>query len=1052
MDILTSRRLKVVMAGAGTGKTHRITSDMMDAIAGGLSAASVLATTFTNKAATELQERVQAAGAKAGHRDASLQLPDALIGTVNAVCGRLLTEFALEAGLPPTLAVLDEVAEKVAFETAISAIVADYEEDIGPIAERLGYDGDNKHASDWVDCVRSIALAARDNRLLPGDVLACLPRALAGVTALLPAPDPVGAAALDAALRDAMNDLLRRSQGWALTAGPDNTRKAVNVVRLAASDFRPADEKFLPWSKWVALTKLRPAKGLAADFVPLAIAAGAQDRHPRLHADIRTLVKTCYQAASRTLEAYAAYKVREGLLDFCDQETLLLTLLERDATIRDELSARLQLMFVDEFQDTSPLQLTLFLRLARLVARSVWVGDPKQAIFAFHGADPALMGSILQAIGPHAGESDILGTSRRSRPGLVDFANALFVPAFAAQGMDAPHVRLSSYRRDLPNQGPPLVAWRLPEGQAADACPIVAGAVVRMLADANRPRVQDVASGEARPVRAGDVAILCKRNETVAAMAKALQVQGLRVAAERGGLLETPEVRLALACLRRLTSGYDTLAAAEIAHLCDAAGKGDWLRARLTDRAIELDPRVTLLDTVRPNAADLSPFAALGEALAVAGVLRVVAAWPDPAQRLANIEALFGCATEYQEACRRTRSIATPSGFGAWLHALDPAPSQPASFGEDAVTVLTYHKAKGLEWPFVVMAELGHERDQTAFDVTVEARADGFDLNDPLAGRWVRFWPWPYGKHSKDVPMGDRAANGPEHEGAQQRANAEAVRLGYVGVTRARDYLVLAIEAPRPRWLERFAPGLAGALLALPAGEAELILGESRHAVTIMDVPPAVALADLPSRDVVAFVWPVGAAPDREPARFSPSRLQDVAAIEPEMIELGPRLEHAGGDARDALGEALHRFLAADDPAQPVSVRLGMATALLETWGGDDGLLPENCLAAADRLWAFVRQRYGGGAQLLRERPLQQRLANGSELHGRIDLLVRHAGAIAVIDHKSFPGVNAKAKAATYLPQLCAYADALNAAGEAVSELVVHLPILGQAAVLQWRT
>ena len=127
-----------------------------------------------------------------------------------------------------------------------------------------------------------------------------------------------------------------------------------------------------------------------------------------------------------------------------------------------------------------------------------------------------------------------------------------------------------------------------------------------------------------------------------------------------------------------------------------------------------------------------------------------------------------------------------------------------------------------------------------------------------------------------------------------------------------------------------------------------------------------------------------------------------------------------------------------------------MATTLLRAWGVGDVLQPEDCLIAADRLWAFVRQRYGAEAQLLREWPVQQRFADGSELHGRIDLLVRHAGGIAVIDHKSFPGADAKARAATYLPQLGAYADALSAAGEAVSELVVHLPVVGQAALLRW--
>ena len=560
--------------------------------------------------------------------------------------------------------------------------------------------------------MRKIALAARYNRLSPGDLLACLPRALAGLQALLPPPDPAGSVALDAALREAMDELLTRSEGWALATGPNNTREAVERVRRASGNFDAVHGRFLPWSEWIALSKLKPAVKRNDDFASLWLAAGAQDGHPRLRADIRALVTTCYEAASRALGAYEAYKAREGLLDFCDQEALLLDLLERNATVREELAARLRLVFVDEFQDTSPLQLALFLRLARLVQRSVWVGDPKQAIFGFRGTDPALMGTVLQALGPQAGDADILGTSRRSRPGLVDFANALFVPAFEQQGMDAARVLLQPHRSDLAGQGRPLITWRLPNGNAADTCAALAGSVVRLLTDPDRPLVQDRASGQLRPLRAGDVAILCKVNKMVAATAEALQAQGVRAAAARDGLLETPEAQLAIACLRRLTSGGDSLAAAEIAHLCDPAGNGEWLGVRLKDRAADLDPRVTLLDQARPHGVDLPPVAALGEALAEADVLRVVSAWPDPAQRLANIEALFACAAQYEEACRSARSAATPGGLVAWLQNLDPAPSQPASSGEDAVSVLTYHKAKGVR---VALRRDGSTRPRTCF-------------------------------------------------------------------------------------------------------------------------------------------------------------------------------------------------------------------------------------------------------------------------------------------------------------------------------------------------
>ena len=156
--------VEIVTAGAGTGKTHRITTAISAAVAGGLAPTGLLATTFTVKAATELQERVQAA---------------------LAVCGRLLTEFALEAGLPPDLATLDETAEAAAFADAVSSVVAGFEPHVSAAALRLGLGGPDQ---DWRDVVRNIARAARANRLTPGEVIACGQRSLAGITGLLDAP------------------------------------------------------------------------------------------------------------------------------------------------------------------------------------------------------------------------------------------------------------------------------------------------------------------------------------------------------------------------------------------------------------------------------------------------------------------------------------------------------------------------------------------------------------------------------------------------------------------------------------------------------------------------------------------------------------------------------------------------------------------------------------------------------------------------------------------------------------------------------------------------
>ena len=130
------------------------------------------------------------------------------------------------------------------------------------------------------------------------------------------------------------------------------------------------------------------------------------------------------------LQQYQDEKKVRGLIDFTDQEHLLYQLLE-NASVQAVLKAEIDLLMVDEFQDTSPLQLALFLRLAKLAKKVVWVGDVKQAIYGFRGSDPELMNSVLKHLEANGGKTEVLATSWRSRPELVSYVNTVFVPTFA---------------------------------------------------------------------------------------------------------------------------------------------------------------------------------------------------------------------------------------------------------------------------------------------------------------------------------------------------------------------------------------------------------------------------------------------------------------------------------------------------------------------------------------------------------------------------------------------------------------------------------------------
>jgi ATP-dependent helicase/nuclease subunit A len=1037
--------LSIVTAGAGSGKTWRITQDIKrEVLENGVPPAGLLATTFTRKAAAELQLRVQTALIAARQGETALAMQEALLGTVNSVCGRLLAEFAFEAGISPDLTVLDETGEAEAFAIAFGDAAGTAEDRIAPVAFRLGLAGE-ANGGDWHEPVRKIVSGARANRLDAAALRMSETRSLAGVLEMLSTPDPAGAAALDAALDQAMTRLLAVAAKWDLDAEKKNTLGALETVRAMRPLFAPQEARFLTWADWAALATLGPAVARKAAFAAVIEAAAAHDRHPRLHADITTMLSVCYETAETALALYADYKRKAGLIDFTDQETILLDLLEANADISAELGQRLHTLFVDEFQDTSPLQLALFLHLGALAKRAVWVGDPKQAIYGFRGTDPALMDAVLRSLGGKQDKANILSTSRRSRPDLVYLVNSIFVPAFSQQGMPAVVVALTPHRADHAGAGPALQVWRLPKGAIAKRLEALAAQIARLLAADERPLIQDPQTGQPRHLRAGDVAVLCRDNKSVAILAAALGKRGLEVAAARGGLLETPEVSLALACLRRLADPRDNLAEAEIVHL--ASGDGAWLDKLLAKRPLA-DVRVAALDALQADLSGLPPSAALEVALSAAEIMPLLARWPSPRQRLVNIEALFGEAKAYEDTCNNLHRAATVGGFVAWLGALPEAPSQPASQGGDAVTLLTYHKAKGLEWPLVVMAQTDKEYPASAFKVSVETEGDELDPATPLAGRWVRYWPWPYAGRSKDIPMKTREAASPELAAATTRSARENVRLGYVGMTRARDVMVLALDPGTPAWLEGYAPGFAAALQQLPVGKGELTYNEVSLPVFAVDVAEAdeAPLRPVPKK-VTTLPWPVGPRPVFPPLRLTPSAAEGDVNANTEVIELGPRMRHAGGAARDEVGDALHRFLAADEPSLENADRLAMAKQLLAEVTGD--LTSDDCLEAADRFWHFIRDHYGAEVEIIREWPIECRLENGQEVHGRTDCLIRHASGVVLIDHKSYPGRDPAVRALHYLPQLLIYKQVLEAEWALpVTAMAVHFPVLGKMVLV----
>ena len=268
---------------------------------------------------------------------------------------------------------------------------------------------------------------ARSNRIDPSALHAMAERSVEGLLALLGRPQKDGPAmdrALVAELEKAVAALAKIDDGQKNTA----TARQTVVEKLRSAKKGP-----LTWSDWARLTKLTPGTTAKAAVEPLMAVAARVGEHPRLHAELREYTLAVFEAAKQGLVSYDAWKKRRRVVDFVDMIDRALTLLEQDDVV-DELRERIRLLVVDEFQDTSPVQLALFVRLHALAQRSTWVGDRKQCIFEFAGADPTLMEALTKWVADEGGRSEQLPSNYRSRPELVDACSRLFAAAFARHG------------------------------------------------------------------------------------------------------------------------------------------------------------------------------------------------------------------------------------------------------------------------------------------------------------------------------------------------------------------------------------------------------------------------------------------------------------------------------------------------------------------------------------------------------------------------------------------------------------------------------------------
>jgi ATP-dependent helicase/nuclease subunit A len=894
----------IVEAAAGTGKTTELVRRVMALLlTGKTTLAKLVAVTFTEKAAGEMKLRLRTeierarAGATPEERErlvvALEELEEAHIGTIHGFCAELLRQRPVDARVDPLFEAADEDQQTRLFDEAFGhwfqGVLSDPPEGVRRVLRHKPRGWDRTGPRELLRRAGFALVQQRDFtapwRRDPFDRKAAIDSVVAKIAELgrlsgLAEDKEDWAAKSLAEIAKVASEIERREE----IRGRDYDGLEVELRELA----RP---KFWGWkgrgkffgkglSREDVLARRQSTKTELDRFLELA---GA-DLAARLREDLRPLVL-----------AYEERKRRAGKLDFLDLLLVARDLVAGHAIVRRELQERFTHLLVDEFQDTDPLQAEILLllaaddpnvsdfRLAHPVPGKLFVvGDPKQSIYRFRRADVSLYEATKRRLMAQGAQLIHLTTSFRSAPSIQAAVNHAFARRMAgnAEGSQADYVALQPFREE-PEGRPTVIALPVPRpythyGKIASyqidaSLPDAVGAFVDWLIHKSGWTVTERDRPEPQKIEARHICLLTRRflsggDDLTRDYVRALEARRIPHVLVGGRSFHTREEVVALRnALSAIEWPDDELSVfATLRGPFFALGDDAILAFRHQTSPDEAKKRMGNLQPLRSITTPLSPLTReVADSLAILGDLHKrrnqrpiadtvaelldttrahagVAIWPTGEQALANLLRVIDQARRFE-----ANGATSFRAFVQWLEQQaergNAAEAPVVEEGTDGVRIMTVYKAKGLEFPVVILI------DPTCPPTFQEPSR----YVDGATGLWA-------------MPLaGCTPVELAEHKEEVLRQDAEeAVRLTYVAATRAREILVVPVVGDEewPGWIDVLHSALyprpadrrrAGVAPGCPPFGGDSVMERPSNMYPDHGVQPGLHKPELASHDVV---------------------------------------------------------------------------------------------------------------------------------------------------------------------------------------------------------
>lgn len=1060
-----------ISAGAGSGKTYTLTTFLSELITKkGVKPEEFILTTFTEAAAAEFKEKARAKIFECTDYEQYAQVAErlnqAMIGTVDSVSYRFVMKYWYLLGISPNLKFLDDETTKFFINQNLQNILTAEESDflksfVDDFEVGYSYGSDNygKNYDFWKEDVKDIM---EKSKSFDTDMSENLKASLEYANSLLgdwPLSYDKNNTKDIMALLDEFAEVNANS--------PEGDQR--NKRDKAIKDWRHDFSNGASYLAYQSFAKVLQGRLPLADYrncphfqAVLSTLSHIYDSK-EVKDKVLKYIRTIFDVIDRLSQRYQDYKKEHHAVDYVDIENHFLTLLDNEE-VKVDIRENFKYVFVDEFQDSSPTQVKMFEKLSAIVGRdedddykitigkntfslhnSVWVGDFKQAIYGFRGADTALTKAVADIIEanmktkPKQFSMHSLDTSYRSYQQIVDKTNEIFEYSFS--GILSPENVHLKYHRAQPADFDSLKTWTLNGNNASERLVDLCDRLEKLVLKTGDP---------------SKIAVLARDKTHYKKIIDELRKRNIPVSIETEIEPSCDEVQLIIALLRLVINPYDAYSRALVTFLTEKdfdAGKvidskldfsENYKKAK--EKGEENLPEYLSKKTIiskfmeKKSVFSSQTIHSLVESLIIElDLFNLCRNWDSAEISDVILQALIDAAGKYEELCTASAIPPTISGYIAYI---SDNKNLKSGGSKNGIVFMTIHKSKGLEWDHVILLSL--KSDESEIGQFIKHEVFGVSFYHKDAPSSENLYPPMIVNLFPTIITGSYGIPQCIQDSVQLRSSrynqqlaeltSEVRRLWYVAITRARDILILIKEGRTPY----AALNLIGAPSGWEAGFIEDNLKEGEKYV--LTTPPVLSLNVQESKShSKRNIQPSGYTAEK---KFTPKT----------VYKSGHRIPFGKGDSEsNIIGSCIHDiFCVLEKNKTPEACERIIEGYELKDILNDSAAI----IKAWDNLADFLKKEYGDAVSVAHELNFTQGF-DGHIVNGSIDYIYRTSKGTVLIDFKTFPGKESdiinegKHCAANYSGQFQCYQKALEANGETVIARLVYYPVGGLVVELK---